>query len=140
FLISANPREPPKPLVKIASGGEVSRVMLALKSVLADADPIPTMVFDEIDTGIVGRTANAVAVKLQELAKKRQIICVTHLPQIASQANNHAVVEKHFAENRTKVIVKQLTQDHERKEEISRMLSGSTSDVTLKHAEEILKK
>jgi len=139
FLISANPGEPPKPLAKIASGGEISRIMLALKSVLADADPIPTMVFDEIDTGIGGRTAKAVGNKLHQLALKRQVICVTHLPQIASLAQQHLVVEKEFAAGRTIVSVKLLRNDTERKAEISRMLSGTTSEITLKHAEEILK-
>ncbi|MFC1517224.1 DNA repair protein RecN [Candidatus Margulisiibacteriota bacterium] len=139
FLISANPGEPPKPLAKIASGGEVSRIMLALKSVLADADPIPCMVFDEIDTGIGGRTAKAVAEKLADLAKKRQIICVTHLPQIASLAKNHLVVEKHFDGMRTVVGIIKLKDPEDRKEEISRMLSGTSSAATMKHAEEILK-
>ncbi len=138
FMISANPGEPPKPLARIASGGEVSRIMLALKSVLADADPIPTMVFDEIDTGIGGMTARSVGEKLQLLAKKRQVICVTHLPQIASLAEHHLVVEKQFQENSTAVTVRELKTMDERKHEIARMLSGTTSAATLEHAAEIL--
>ncbi len=140
FLISANPGEPPKPLVKVASGGEISRIMLALKSVLADADPIPTMVFDEIDTGIGGRTARAVGEKLLSLAAKRQVICVTHLPQIASLAEQHMVVEKTVEDGTTRVSVRTLRTKEERTAEIARMLSGTESDATLQHAAEILKR
>ena len=94
FLISANAGEPLKPLAKIASGGEMSRVMLALKTVLVDADEIGTFIFDEIDTGVSGRTARRVGEKMRFLGGKRQLLCITHLPQIAAMADNHFLIEK----------------------------------------------
>ncbi|MCE5195162.1 MAG: DNA repair protein RecN [Nitrospiraceae bacterium] len=137
FLFSANPGEPLKPLSKVASGGELSRVMLSIKSVLADVDSIPVLIFDEIDAGIGGRTAESVAIKLKDLARTHQIICITHLPQIASAGDFHLMTEKEQKKDRVQVRVKEL-KDNERKSEIARMLSGKITDVSLKHAGELL--
>jgi DNA repair protein RecN (Recombination protein N) len=138
FLISPNVGSEPKPLTKIASGGEISRVMLALKTVLARIDNIPTMVFDEIDAGIGGRTADVVGQKLKELARFRQVICITHLPQIARFADQHFRVEKRVEGNQTTITAHELTPD-ERVEEIARMHGGATTKITLAHARELLK-
>ena len=138
FLISANPGEPPKPIAKIASGGELSRIMLALKCVIADKDDIPTMIFDEIDTGVSGRAAQKIGIKLKELSKVRQVICVTHLSQIAVIADNHLLIEKNLVDDRTETAVKQLDFDG-RKLEIARIIGGSDiSEITLKTAEELI--
>lgn len=140
FLISPNPGEPLKPLVKIASGGEMSRIMLALKSVMAAADRVPTLIFDEIDTGIGGRTANVIGDKLAALGKNAQVMCVTHLPQIASRAESHFHVEKHETNGRTVVRVTRLESEN-RAQELARML-GSTeagADTALLHAREMLR-
>jgi DNA repair protein RecN (Recombination protein N) len=110
FLISANPGEPVRPLAKIASGGEMSRIMLALKTVMARAE-IPTLVFDEIDTGIGGRTAQVLGEKIASLALNYQILCVTHLPQIASRATHHYSVEKVVDGDRTMVAIRRLEGD-----------------------------
>jgi DNA repair protein RecN (Recombination protein N) len=138
FLISANPGEPLKPLSKIASGGEISRVMLALKSILGESDNIETMVFDEIDTGIGGETAIAVASALKNLSATKQILCVTHLAQIAAVAQNHLNVEKNTDGQSTAVTVRLLKDTMEIKKEISRLLSGTQTPKTLEHAEELL--
>jgi DNA repair protein RecN (Recombination protein N) len=138
FLISPNVGSEPKPLTKIASGGEISRVMLALKTVLARIDNIPTMVFDEIDAGIGGRTADVVGQKLKELARFRQVICITHLPQIARFADQHFRVEKRVEGNQTTITAHELTPD-ERVEEIARMHGGVATKTTLAHARELLK-
>lgn len=138
FLFSANPGEPPGPLSKIASGGEMSRVMLALKSVHAWESQVPTLIFDEIDIGIGGRTALAVAAKLRKVADRTQVLCVTHLPQIASLADHHFVVEKVEEGGRTRIVVEKLAEE-ERAREIARMLGGEElTPVTLRHAEELL--
>jgi DNA repair protein RecN (Recombination protein N) len=138
FLIAPNPGEPLKPLAKIASGGELSRIMLALKAILAELDEISTMVFDEIDVGIGGRTAQAVAEKLLMIGRTRQVICVTHLPQIASMAKRHFYIEKQAAGERTIVKVRQLTVA-ERVEELARMLGGAqVTATTRQHAGEML--
>ena len=137
FLFSANPREPPKPLAKIASGGELSRVMLALKSILADFDSIPVVIFDEVDAGIGGKTAESVGKKLKAIAGRRQVLCTTHLPQIASMADFHLKTEKKQREERVSVEVKELA-GGERLHEIARMLSGKITDVSLKHAKELI--
>jgi len=137
FLFSANAGEPLKPLTKVASGGELSRIMLALKNILADVDSIPVLIFDEVDAGIGGRTAESVGVKLKRLSKARQVICITHLPQIASAANYHIMIEKSQKKDSTSVRIKELTPD-ERTAEIARMLSGKITDVSLKHAGELL--
>lgn len=139
FLISANKGEAPKPLAKIASGGELSRIMLALKSVLADRDKIPTLIFDEIDSGVSGRAAQKIGIKLKELSHKHQIICVTHLPQIAITADNHLLIEKTSRDGRTATEIRRLSFD-ERVYEIARILGGDNITPTvLKDAEEQLK-
>ncbi len=137
FLFSANPGEPPRPLTKIASGGEMSRVMLALKTVLANASPVPTLVFDEIDAGLGGRTAQSVAEKLSQLAKQFQVLCVTHLPQIASRADHHFQIEKQVLDGTTRVQVTPLDEEA-RVGEIARMLAGEPSETALQHARELL--
>jgi DNA repair protein RecN (Recombination protein N) len=141
FLLSPNPGEELRPLTKIASGGEISRIMLAIKTVLATgtahSSPV-TLIFDEIDTGIGGRIAEVIGRKLKELSKSRQVICITHLPQIASLADSHCRVQKQVIEDRTVVEVQKLDQD-ERVEEIARMLAGEKiTEVTLAHAREMI--
>lgn len=123
FLISTNPGEPIKPLGKVASGGELSRIMLAIKTVLADNDAIETLIFDEVDSGISGRTAQMVSEKMNELGRSHQIICITHLPQIAAMADAHYLIEK-SVENSTTVSKIRLLNDEERIDELSRMLGG----------------
>jgi DNA repair protein RecN (Recombination protein N) len=125
FVLSPNVGEPLKPLSRVASGGEVSRVMLALKSALAGADRVPVMVFDEIDTGVGGAVAAAIGTRLRELGRFHQVLCVTHLPQVASQANHHWCVEKSQVKNRTMTSVRLLS-SIEQESEIARMLGGST--------------
>lgn len=136
FLIETNPGEGFKPLVKIASGGETARLMLALKNVLAQADQIPTLVFDEIDQGIGGRVGAVVGYKLWNLATEHQVFCITHLPQLAAYGSQHFRVEKRIAEGRTHTDVAHLTGDI-RVQELAQML-GSISEGTLKSAREIL--
>ena len=138
FLLSPNPGEPLRPLAKIASGGEMSRIMLALKSVLARTGAIPTMIFDEIDVGVGGRTAQTIGDKLDALAKGAQVLCITHLPQIASRAGTHFFIEKQVHDGRTTVSVAPLDPEG-RIEEIARMLGGSRrSDAVVQHAREML--
>ena len=139
FLISPNVGEDLKPLSKIASGGELSRIMLALKVILAKGDEMPVLVFDEIDAGIGGRTAGTVGHKLKGLSSYHQVICITHLPQIASYADGHLKIEKRAGKERTTVAINKIKKD-ERTEEIARMLGGKISKVSLKHAEEMLEK
>ncbi|MBF0556783.1 MAG: DNA repair protein RecN [Nitrospirae bacterium] len=139
FLFTANPGEPLRPLQKIASGGELSRVMLALKSAFAEYDDIPVLVFDEVDAGIGGETAERVADKLKELSKRRQVLCVTHLPQIASRADNHMRILKHIAEDAVAITIDALY-GQDRQVELARMLSGSITEISLEHARELLKK
>ena len=123
FLISANKGEEPKPISKIASGGELSRIMLALKSVIADKDSIPTMIFDEIDTGVSGKAAQKIGIKLREIGKVRQVICVTHLSQIAVMADSHLLIEKQIVGDRTETHVMQLDMEG-RVAEIARIMGG----------------
>lgn len=138
FLISPNAGEPLKSLSKIASGGEMSRIMLAVKTILADVDRIPTLIFDEIDIGVSGRAAQKVGEKLSYLSRKHQVICVTHLAQIASMADNHYLIEKNSIHDSTVTSVKKL-QNNEIKKEIARILGGADiTEITIKHAEEIL--
>ncbi|MBI4690529.1 MAG: DNA repair protein RecN [Nitrospirae bacterium] len=137
FLFSANPGESLKPLSKVASGGELSRIMLAVKSTLADVDRVPVLIFDEVDAGIGGRTAESIGVKLKQLARTHQVICITHLPQIASAADFHMMTEKQMTKEKVYVRIKELSHD-ERKTEIARMLSGKITDLSLKHADELL--
>jgi DNA repair protein RecN (Recombination protein N) len=138
FLFSANPGEELRPLRKVASGGELSRIMLALKSVLSRADPVPTLVFDEIDVGIGGKVAEAVGRRLARLAKTHQVICITHLPQIAKYADRHLLVAKSVRGNRTLTSIKTLDADS-RVAELARMTSGATvTKASLTHAREML--
>ncbi len=138
FLISPNPGEDPKSLVKIASGGELSRIMLALKTILVEGDNIPTLVFDEVDAGIGGAVAEEVGKKLKRVAVKRQVFCITHLPQIASMATSHYGVSKSVKQDRTSTEVR-LLEKKERADEIARMLGGKTiTEATLRHAEEMI--
>ena len=138
FLVAPNPGEGLRPLAKIASGGELSRLMLALKVVLAEKDNIPSVVFDEIDAGIGGRTAQAVAEKLLFLSRTHQVICVTHLPQIASMARRHFYIEKQTTAGRTRVEVRTLDQEA-RIDELARMLGGAeVTATTREHAREML--
>src|SRR6516162_8773155 len=149
YLISANPGEPLGPVEEIASGGELSRVMLALKTTI-EAGPAGTsrrngagkesgqrtLVFDEIDTGIGGRAAEAVGKKLKQLSRSKQVLCVTHLPQIASFADHHYLIEKRESGGRTRTSVRALTAD-ERMRELARMISGAKlTETSLKHAEQ----
>lgn len=137
FLISANAGEDLKPLAKIASGGEMSRVMLALKTVLVDADEIGTFIFDEIDTGVSGKTARKVGEKMSLLGKKRQILCITHLPQIAAMADNHFRIEKHVAEGRTTTTVETLDENASCRE-IARLMGGEEiTETTMAAAREL---
>ncbi|HET6364081.1 MAG TPA: DNA repair protein RecN [Nitrospirota bacterium] len=140
FLISANPGEEPKPLVKIVSGGELSRIMLALKTILMEGDSIPTLVFDEVDAGIGGAVAEEVGKKLRRVAAKRQVFCITHLPQIASMATSHYGVSKSVKKDRTNTEVR-LLEKKDRVDEIARMLGGKIiTEATLKHAEEMIER
>lgn len=123
FLISTNPGEPVKPLGKVASGGELSRIMLAIKTVLADQDAVETLIFDEIDSGISGRTAQMVSEKMNVLGRSHQIICITHLPQIAAMADAHYLIEKSVRNKNTVSTIRQL-EGEEIIEELSRMLGG----------------
>ncbi len=125
FLLSSNPGEPPRSLGRVASGGELSRIMLALKTVLAEMDQVPVLVFDEIDTGVGGAVAAAMGTRLRKLGSFHQVFCITHLPQVASQAEHHLLVEKGLESQRTSTSVRAL-KGIGREEEIARMLSGST--------------
>lgn len=138
MLISANAGEEPRPLNRIASGGELSRIMLAIKSVLADHDNIPTLIFDEVDAGISGRAAQKVGIKLSETAAKRQVLCITHLAQIAAKADTHLLIEKQTEDGRTFTHITQLDHDG-RKHELARIIDGSgDSESALAAAEEML--
>lgn len=139
FLISANLGEKAKPIAKIASGGELSRIMLALKSAIAEKDNTPTMIFDEIDTGVSGRAAQKIGIKLHEISRNRQVICVTHLAQIAVSGDTHMLIEKKEENGKTKTYVYELTSLEDRKREIARIISGENiSEKTLASAEEML--
>ncbi|MDO5403824.1 MAG: DNA recombination protein RecN [Eubacteriales bacterium] len=124
FLISTNPGEDLKPLSKIASGGELSRIMLAIKTVIAAQDDIDTLVFDEIDAGISGKTAQMVAGQLKKLSQSHQIICITHLPQIASMADTHFLIEKSASDNKTTTHIYSLN-EKDSINELARMLGGA---------------
>jgi len=138
FLISPNPGEPLKPLAKIISGGEMSRVMLAFKTVLANIDEVPILIFDEIDTGISGRIALVVAEKMNALSRSHQVICVTHLPQIAVMADIHYKIEKSICDGRTRTTVYRLD-DMGRQMEIAKLIGGTeVSKTGLEHARELI--
>ncbi len=138
FLLSTNPGEPPRPMAKIASGGELSRIMLAIKTVLSGTDRIPTLIFDEIDTGISGSAARKVGLKLQQVSQNRQVLCVTHLAQIAALADAHFLISKQIREQKTFTQVFPL--DFEgRKREIARIMGGTEiTPLLLQNAEEML--
>ncbi|MGZ8384196.1 MAG: DNA repair protein RecN [Nitrospira sp.] len=125
FLFSANPGEPPKPLARVASGGELSRVMLALKTILAESDQVPVLIFDEVDAGVGGAVAEVMGTRLRDLGRHHQVLCVTHLPQVGSQAHAHYLVEKEIRQGRTVTQVR-LLKPKEREEEVARMLAGVT--------------
>ncbi len=138
FLIATNPGEPLRPLAKVASGGEISRVMLAIKAALARQEALPTMVFDEIDVGVGGRTSSVIADKMATLAKSAQILCITHLAQIASRGEHHYYIEKQVRDDRTVVTVTPLTPE-QRISEIARMIGGtSVTETVIRHAREML--
>ena len=139
FLISENLGEEPKPIAKKASGGELSRIMLALKNVIAEKDSIGTLIFDEIDTGVSGRAAQKIGIKLKQISRLRQVLCVTHLAQMAVMADNHLLIEKNIQGDRTVTTVRTL--DHEqRKYEIARIMGGENiTELMLENAEQYLK-
>lgn len=138
ILISTNPAEAPKSMTKIASGGEISRIMLAIKSVFSDFDGIPTLLFDEIDTGVSGRAAEKIAKKMRALSENYQLICVTHLPVIAAAAQNHLLIEKNISKDGFKTQIRPLSEE-DRIKEIARIISGDNiSEISLKNAEEML--
>ena len=131
FIISTNPGQPMRPLKDVASGGELSRIMLAIKTVLADSDDIPTLIFDEIDTGISGRTAQKVSEKLSYIAGNHQVICITHLPQIAAMADAHFEISKSAKDGSTLTTIRLL----DRKasvEELARLLGGARITETVR--------
>ncbi|MEA4888353.1 MAG: DNA repair protein RecN [Clostridiaceae bacterium] len=129
FLLSANPGEPLRPLARIASGGEASRIMLAIKTILARADRIPVLIFDEIDTGISGRTAGKVGEKLLQISQGHQVFCITHMAQIAAMADEHWLIEKNSDGGRTRTLLHELNRE-QRESELARLLSGGIGDGT----------
>lgn len=138
FMICTNIGEELKPLVKIASGGEMARIMLAIKNVLADVDEVSTLVFDEIDTGISGKASKAVAEKMKSIAKSHQVICITHLPSIAAKGDHNYYISKQTKENKTYTQIKKLSEE-ETIEEIARISSGEVTEIAKAHAQELRK-
>lgn len=138
FLIRTNIGEEAKPLTKIASGGEMSRIMLAIKTVLANIDKVPVLVFDEIDTGISGKAANSVSEKLQKIAKNHQVLCVTHLATIAAKGDHNYYISKEVQGNKTKTKIRAL-QEEEIIQEIARIASGELTEIAIEHAKELRK-
>ena len=139
FFVQTNLGEEEKELSKIASGGEMSRIMLAIKTVLANSDEIPILVFDEIDTGISGKAANSVAEKLSQIAKRHQVICISHLPNIAAYADYNYSISKNIKNDRTRTSIK-LLNENEVINEIARISSGEINDATIKYACELRNK
>ncbi|MBB2482193.1 DNA repair protein RecN [Bacillus sp. APMAM] len=138
FYISTNPGEPLKPLAKVASGGELSRMMLALKTIFSKHQGITSIIFDEVDTGVSGRVAQAIAEKIHQISTNSQVFCISHLPQVAAMADTHLFIRKEMADGRTRTSVKLLTHD-EKITEIGRMISGvEITDVTKEHAKELI--
>ena len=138
FYMSANVGEALKPLSKVASGGELARIMLAMKNALADQDSVGTLIFDEVDTGVSGRAAQKVAEKLRSVSHNKQVLCVTHLPQLAALAKTHLLIAKEEREGRTYTTVTPLDVDG-RKRELARIIGGANiTETTLKSAEEML--
>ncbi|BCA85304.1 DNA repair protein RecN [Enterococcus saigonensis] len=138
FYLTTNPGEPLKPLVKVASGGELSRMLLALKTIFSQSQGITSIVFDEVDTGVSGRVAQAIAEKIAKIAENSQVLCITHLPQVAAIADYQYYIKKEVSQGRTQTIVSELA-PHLRINEIARMLAGAeVTDLTLEHAKELL--
>jgi len=138
FYMSANAGEALKPMSKVASGGELARIMLAMKNVLAEQDRVATLIFDEVDTGVSGRAAQKVAQKLRSVAKTKQVLCVTHLPQLAALASTHLLIAKSERGGRTYTTVEPLDLEG-RKRELARIIGGANiTDITLQSAEEML--
>ena len=138
FLISTNPGEPVKPLSKIASGGELSRIMLAIKNVLTQSEDVGTLIFDEIDTGVSGRAAQKIAVKLGEISRSKQTLCVTHLPQLAAMGDHHLLIQKSVSDEHTFTDVRPL-EGEARASELARMISGDAiTELSMRNAEELL--
>jgi len=138
FLMSANVGEELRPIQKIASGGELARIMLAMKNVFSQQEKLGTMVFDEVDTGVSGRAAQKVAEKMAKISRQKQVLCVTHLPQLAAMADTHFSVEKGVSGGRTFTRVQELTRQ-QRREELARLTgSGQTSQTVIDSAEELL--
>ena len=139
FEISVNPGEPEKPLSKVASGGELSRIMLALKNVLTAGEDVGMLIFDEIDTGVSGHAAQQIARKLSAIARKKQTLCVTHLPQIAAMGDHHLLISKSVRGGRSYTDVRPMDRQH-RIDEIARLLSGEQiSEAARRNAEELLR-
>ena len=139
FLFSANPGQKPRPVTRVASGGELSRIMLALRSFVSAGDPGSILIFDEADAGIGGVVAETIGKKIKSLSAENQVVCITHLPQVAKFADTHLLVAKSFGEGETEVSVDVLS-GRRRVEEISRMLAGqSVSEKTFEVAEELIK-
>jgi DNA repair protein RecN (Recombination protein N) len=140
FMFSANPGEPVKPLAQIASGGELSRLLLALKCLFARKDQVETVIFDEVDAGISGKAAESVSKKIKELADHHQVICITHLPQIASYADDHYLVSKAIADNRTHTTIN-LLETESKVTELAKMLDGdSVSSQTIAYVRDLVKR
>lgn len=140
FRVSLNKGFEPKPLASVASGGEMSRVMLALKTILAELDAVPTLIFDEVDAGVGGRVGLQVGDKMRQVAQSHQVLAITHLPQIASRAHLHLLVAKESGTERTSTSLRRLQTD-ERVAEIARMLGGDPeSEASTSHARELLQK
>jgi DNA repair protein RecN (Recombination protein N) len=140
FLVSANPGQPPRALRKVASGGELARISLALEVAALGSDDVPTMVFDEVDSGIGGAVAEVVGQKLRKLGAERQVLCVTHLPQVAAQGHAHLRVAKSSDGNSTQISIQALS-DKSRRDEIARMLGGiEITRETLAHAKQMLER
>lgn len=138
FYIRTNPGETMGPLAKIASGGELSRVMLALKTIFAQNEGVTSIIFDEVDTGVSGRVAQAIADKIKLIAAHSQVLCITHLPQVAAVAQHHFLIKKGVHDNRTTTRVTALSAD-QRVDELARMLSGEkVTQLTREHAQELL--
>ena len=140
FYMSANAGEALKPMSKVASGGELARIMLAMKNVLAEKDQVNTLIFDEVDTGVSGRAAQKVAEKLRSVASHKQVLCVTHLPQLAALADTHLLIAKSERDGRTYTSVTPLDLEG-RKRELARIIGGANiTQTTLKSAEEMLRR
>jgi DNA repair protein RecN (Recombination protein N) len=138
FMICTNPGEPIKPLVQIASGGELSRIMLAIKSILADIDSVDTLIFDEIDTGVSGSAAQKIALHLMKIARRRQVICISHLPQIASYANHQFLIEKQTDDKSVSTFVYKV-EGGEREKEIARMIDGNNiTETSIQHSRQMM--